>query len=459
MAGPGRPQRKQQQQQAAEPTVNTDVTMSDLPVSQQGDGVATGAGSAQPATTESAPPAPSNTEVRHATAGVGALQVNEPDAIADRTAPPTVPSPTPATTSGEQAPAGEQPPPATSPPLDPATLNMVAHMMDQWFSRFAQVPSTQRQMPASSDMPMQSDASTSKLTTRDVQLPPFSGSSDPKAMHIDPSYYLSLIEWVNEARTLLHFSGMQPRQQAFAIFNAMKGPARRLVTLSGVDGSTPDALLDKLVKSIPDHETVFTNQALEMTFSVGTLRKDIETFGMLVSYGEIQTTGRFWFQQLTRKMLAAKSDLLILSASLLNVSLDYRPAEPFQHLIARAVDVVTRLQQEGAIVQKLGNAATGDVGESAGRRGNTPQKRKTTQSETASKRPKHAKGPSYEELAKQYDRCTKCGYHVKPPALATHEASCPGNAEQFKRRMGQVKKMVSAGKADKVNAFGAGKSK
>lgn len=399
-------------------------------------------------------PAPTTTEVRNAAAAVGALQVT------DNPPPTAVGGPSSGIPQGpiEQAVAAalaaDQAGTTSGPTAAPPIRQMVTEALNDWLAQTIQVnPNGNRVAP---DV---AAASSTRLSTRDVKLPPFSGSTDPGALHIDSAFYLPMIEWVNEARTLLHFSGLPPTQQVFAIFNALTGPARRVLMLHGVDNTTtPDALLDKLVEGIPDHGTVFTNQALEMTFKLKTLRKDIETFGLLVSYGELPTTGtRFWFQHLIRKLLAAKSDLLMLSASLLNMHLDYREAEPFQHLIARAVDIVTRLQQEGRLVQTMGSALASDVGESAGRRGNAPNKRKQAQSDAATKPPKTPRGPSFEELAKQYNRCSKCGYHYKPPALASHEASCPGDAVRFKSRMGRVRMLVSQGKGDKVNTFPPGK--
>lgn len=202
-------------------------------------------------------------------------------------------------------------------------------------------------IPVTSTVPIESSPVTnnvSKLTTRDVKLPPFSGSAD--ANGADASCYLPLLGWVNKARTLLHFSGMPNREQVFTLLNALSGPAQRVLMLRGVNNAvTPDELLDNLVKSISDHTTVVTKQALCMTFLLKTWREDIKTVGLLLSYGGFPTTNnRFWFQHLTRKMLYAKGNLQKLSAHMLNVHLDYRPDEPFQHLIAGSVDIVTRLQ-------------------------------------------------------------------------------------------------------------------
>lgn len=473
-------------QAAAAAAEDTDVTMSDVPASQQGPGA--GAGSAQVTASASVAPAPTTSGVLNAIAGVGQLQVG-PGAptysdVVRTGSPPDPRRPQIAPVANAQSPASEQPastePPSRDRPEDPtgsttfinAVANAVKEAMGQtmhaWLSGAVQVPAVPSQPAVMSAAPVQPalpaqpapaaqiDMSSSKLTARDVKLPMFSGSSDPEARHIDSAYYLPLLEWINETRTLLHFSGLPPRLQALAIFNALEGPARRVATQNGMsNNSTPDALLDKLVNAIPDHGTVFTTRALNMHFKLKSLRKDIEVFGLLVSHGEIaHENTRFWFHHLTRKLLAAKPDLLTLSASLLNISLDYRPQEPFQHLIARAVDIVTRLQQEGVLVQNLGSAANGDVGESAGRRGNAPGKRKPAQSETASKRPKVNKGPSFEELAKQYSRCSKCGFHHSPgAALSKHEASCPGDAAKFKSRMGRVRALVAKGKGSQVNAF------
>lgn len=460
--------RQASQANVASPSL-ADSDMSDLPISQQ---VGTVAASTQP-TVDTVDPAPSNTEMRGVTADVAAIQVASGQPVSSQQEQQLAPSdPRLQQTSAAETQQHVSALAGAAPMLGPMpdmSDERFRELMDRYISQIGQVvPPTSMptgvahaSIPVAPTVPIDPvpiTQSVSKLTTRDVKLPPFSGSADANALHVDASYYLPLLEWVNEARTLLHFSGMPNRDQVFTIFNALSGPARRVLMLRGVNiAVTPDELLDNLVKSIPDHTTVFTNQALEMTFSLKTLRKDIETFGLLLSYGGFPTTNnRFWFQQLTRKMLHAKENLLMLSASLLNVQLDYRPDEPFQHLIARSVDIVTRLQQENVLtVQRLGLGPAADLGESSGRRGNAPGKRKNAQSDISSKRSKHGDGPSYNELAKQYDRCLKCGYHVKPndAARTKHLAECKANPNTFKNRMRKVKAMVSQGKGDQVNNF------
>jgi len=123
-------------------------------------------------------------------------------------------------------------------------------------------------------------------------------------------------------RALLVVSGLSARQQTLSIINALGGAARRSFFRAynlDVNNATPDDVLDKLVALVPDHKAMFTQRAIDMTFSMTTLRDDIETFGLLVQHGEMCADGsHFWYKQLIQNLLAVRSDILTLSQNFLN---------------------------------------------------------------------------------------------------------------------------------------------
>lgn len=399
-------------------------------------------------------PAPTTTEVRGATAALGNLNVGADPVEGD--------APVAASTDDvdmeEDVAADDPPAPVPREVIDgaPPPLMITQAEVDARFQAFADTiaHAIQVNRPAST---------AARLSTNDVKLPSFAGSSDASALHIDPAFYLPLIEWVKETRTLLRASGLPTQQAAFAIFNALTGPARRalLLHMGDVDlaNTSPDAMLDALVECIPEHGTVFSSQAIEMVFAVNTLRKDVETFGLLVTHGELPADNRFWFSTLTRKLLHAKPDLLTLSASLLNRQLDYRVGERFPQLIARTIDIVTRLEQQGYLVQKAGKGMFGESPGNRNKRKSAPDAEASSKQAKAAKPPgkHHANRGKYLELAKQYSRCTTCGYHYPAAQLPKHQSSCKGTPAQFNSRMSKVMQMVDAGKGDQVNAFGGQK--
>lgn len=194
-----------------------------------------------------------------------------------------------------------------------------------------------------------SSSSMHKLSTRDVKLLEFS-SSKKDALHIEPEFYVRLIEWMKEARTLLGASSLPNTAQVYAIVNALQNLARRVLMMhyNTYDLSTVQAtdLHDRLVQCILDYGTVFVTQALNMKFHDDSLLQDVERFCLLLAYGTLPVGSiSFGHQLLCTKLRNARSSLLIDAASTINKPLDYRPNETLPQLITRTIDIVTRLNQ------------------------------------------------------------------------------------------------------------------
>lgn len=409
----------------------------------------------QPEETETVAPAQTTTEVRQAVQALGNLQVasggnGQNTSGGAGTSQPSTQNPTQAN-------------PPRAPAQDTRTEGRQQELtrgdMQDMFQALAAAFQVREQPSV--------NVSSQRLTTRDVKLPSFMGSKDENALHIDQAFYLPLIEWVKEARTLLRASGLPETQKVFAIFNALSGPARRVLMMHGAGSELADAsadqLLDQLVACIPDYSTFFTTEALNMRFRTKNLLQDIEKFGLLLSFGDLPVSStHFWYQTFTNKLRDAQSDLLTLATSMLNMPLHYRPNETLPQLIARAIDIVKRLQQAN-LLQSIAKRGSGgqDVEESSGTVNNGRNKRKgPSASSAASKRRKNDDGERSAEhlrLAREYDRCEKCGYYVPPDQMKSHVQKCNGNSKLFATRMGKVAKMVASGKADQVNNFPAKK--
>ena len=179
----------------------------------------TGRAASAPETTTVAP-APTTTALRSAAAAMDRMVV---DGEGDDTS--GAPATEPHAPSTERAAPTDEP---TEPDFfnKPATLGDVAQAnqgVGAYLARQLQQAFEVSLSPQAASM--HAPTSASKLSTRDVKLPDFSGSKDADAMHIDPDMYLPLLEWVREARVLLRASGLPATQQVFAVFNALKGPA------------------------------------------------------------------------------------------------------------------------------------------------------------------------------------------------------------------------------------------
>ena len=298
-----------------------------------------------------------------------------------------------------------------------------------------------------------------KLSTRDVKLAPFSGSKDPEAMHVDHDMYLPLLEWVRESRLLLRSSGLSDTQKVFAIINALEGPARRSVMAETSDDEmhamTPSHMFQKLLKCVPDHATYFSQRALSMSFRLKQLRKDVETFGLLVENGELNADGsHFWYKELVNRLLAAKKDFFSLAANYYRLDLQFREDERFSSLIARVVNIVTLLQQDNLLQGGLDGVRAPIAGDSNAANNKGANKRKNKADSGSSSKRTKGDGPTYTELAKEYSRCVKCGYYCEPSDMQKHVASCKGDNAKFNTRMRVVKSLVDKGKGDLVNKFG-----
>ncbi len=300
------------------------------------------------------------------------------------------------------------------------------------------------------------------LRLSDVKLSEFSGNDDTEANAIHPDYFLSLLGWIRECRTVLSFSGLNAKEQIVVLVNNLRGAARRAFFHaykpdSFASWSVPD-ITGKLVALIPDHAVLFSNKAISMSFSASNLREDIDVFADLVHFGEIPATGRFWFDQLQTKLLEAQSNFLTLASDLLNLRLEYRPSETFAQTICRAIEVGTRLQTAGKLVQVFKGSKPQKVFNNSHRKRKS-ETRTDSNNQVSVKKSKvqRVAKPDLGEakkLALEFDRCPACGFFVAPTDKSKHHSSCKNDPQLLLKRMWRVKTLKAEGKSKaEINNF------
>jgi hypothetical protein len=108
---------------------------------------------------------------------------------------------------------------------------------------------------------------TIRVTPKDVSLEHFWGSSDPKALTIDRTYFLPLINWLQACRMQLWVSTM---------LGALRGAACKAFTRkhgdTPIDRWTLEEFQLAVVSLVPDHEAQFTDVAIEMQLKVNAMR-------------------------------------------------------------------------------------------------------------------------------------------------------------------------------------------
>ena len=230
-------------------------------------------------------------------------------------------------------------------------------------------------------------------------------------------------------------------------------------------------LYSRIANLVPDHAVLFTREAFGMQFRVKSLMDDIDTYAMHLRYGCFQLDGNeFALSELQRKMLDARPKIFTMAADLHNLRLVWTANMSFAWHISRAIEIVSTLQANQQLlsneIKELkggagGNGAAGTGNQSGGKRkGAWPSTDKYQQKKMAkSSKPRDPKGAEtkiaeFKALAKQYQRCLKCGTHGPNGDWTAHGENCSKKHEDFTRRMGKVAKMVAEGKADRVNVFG-----
>ena len=151
---------------------------------------------------------------------------------------------------------------------------------------------------------------TEYMAVRDLKMPVFVGSKSESANSVEPDYYLSPLIWTHEVGTVLSATGLSNHQQTFSIINALTGAARRSFFRAyelNFETAKPVNVLSKLVERVPGHKAIFTQKALDMPFSLNTLRDSIETFDLLVQHGELPADGsRFWHKHPLQKLITVR---------------------------------------------------------------------------------------------------------------------------------------------------------
>jgi hypothetical protein len=98
----------------------------------------------------------------------------------------------------------------------------------------------------------------------------------------------------------------------------------------------------EIASLVPDHKTLFTKQALNMTFNAKHLVNDIQKYGLYMQHGEMEVDNKqLAFEMLQEKMLDACPDIFSVAQSAFNLRFDFKPL--FEMVIADAVRIVDTL--------------------------------------------------------------------------------------------------------------------
>lgn len=298
---------------------------------------------------------------------------------------------------------------------------------------------------------------TVRVTPKDVTLDKFAGNKDASARVIADDQFLPLLEWLQACEFTLVTSRLPTDLHVPVLVSHLIGAAKRaflrrwgsMDTSAMQDWSLSDAKL-AIAGLVPNHKVHFTKTALAMQFTAGTLEDDLQRFSLYMRNGDLEVdNSHYVFEVLQEKMHRAVHDIFNLAQGLYGKTLQFKPT--FVEIMHDAIDIVSTLQVNG----KLNGSKRGrsDEDDRSG-----ADKRKRVQ-KTGAQDHRHKSGANgnkrreFAELAKRFQRCFGCGRHVKPQDLGTHKAECKKDPKAFAQRMGQVKRLVDAGKEKEVNSF------
>eukprot|EP00892_Ulva_mutabilis_P002633 jgi/Ulvmu1/12370/UM009_0016.1 len=152
----------------------------------------------------------------------------------------------------------------------------------------------------------------------------FTGHKNPNTQHIDTSFFLPLLQWLQDCKLRLATYNFAEADKVAALISALTGGARAALTAlyPHEHAWSLDEAFAKLAALVPEHMVLFMSSALEMQFHRyrDRLIDDIKTFALYVQYGNQNDVGaRYIWTQMQRKLASACPRLFPVAANEFNL--------------------------------------------------------------------------------------------------------------------------------------------
>ena len=275
----------------------------------------------------------------------------------------------------------------------------------------------------------------STVRIADMRLKEFAGHKNPNAQHIDSSFFLPLLQWLQDCKLRLATYDFAEADKVAALVSALTGGARAaftaLYTHEHVHAWSLDEAFAKLAALVPEHTVLFMSSALEMQFHRDRLIDDIKTFALYVQYGDQNAVGaRYIWTQMQRKIASACPGLFAVAANEFNLHFSWNANVSFTEHVNHALQIVSTVQSAGRLADAADRAA-GEVPQQNGRRGNKragqnghEQAKETKRAKKDQVRSKPNRDPRGIERAKALGLCFNCGTQLDRKQFASHKAKC-----------------------------------
>jgi hypothetical protein len=291
--------------------------------------------------------------------------------------------------------------------------------------------------------------STGKLRVDNCKLPEFGGNPNPKGTVISSDHCLALLEWLRTCEFALRTTRVPESDFAMYVVNNLTRAARhsfmRQHASSNISTWTYEQAKESIIALIPNHRALFTETALKMSFRANTLADDVERFALYLQYGELNANeSSLVFRALQQKIHDAAPTLL--SHVLTRHGLSLTLKATFTECLADAHALINVAQLDGVLssppkTQPAGKADTQGKSDSGYASKSDPrrrvQKRKLERKSQACKPSKKAASiddataDKYSALAKEFGRCTACGWLIRGQDKAVHVTSPDCKPELF----------------------------
>jgi hypothetical protein len=363
-----------------------------------------------------------------------------------------------------QAQSPQAPSHGSHPLIPPDVLTMVNELVGQNASTEQRLAAMANVTKLITALQAPQQVSSGKLRVENCKLPEFRGNSNPQGTVITPDNYLPLLQWLRTCEFALRTARVPESDFAMYVVNNLSGAARhsfmRQHAFSDISTWTYEQVKNAIIALIPDHRALFTETALTMAFSANTLADDVERFALYLQYGELNAqASTLVFRALQQKIHDAAPKLL--SHVLIRHGLSLTLKATFAECVADAHALINVAQLDG-VLSSPPKASPESKADTPGRSDprtaskSDPRlrvhKRKNGRNnggKFGDKKPKlvgNATSSTYAGLAREFGRCTACGWLVEGRNKAIHAASPECKPELLARRMAIVAKLKAEGK-------------
>jgi hypothetical protein len=295
---------------------------------------------------------------------------------------------------------------------------------------------------------------TNRVAPRDVKLEPFSGNTDDSAHVIDKNHFLPLLEWLDSSIFTLRASKLDPSHYVSKLLFSLTGAAKRAFVarfgnVHNVSEWTLDQARSNIASLVPDHDVLFTLQALNMSFSKSSLPDDLQKFRLYIEKGNLPIDNiKLYVRLIQDKLVNAFPECLTIAATRYGKHLQYKPV--FSEMFADAQTLVAELAANGHLTSSVLPKRLGDVSEptvakrSKRSYGTTPQAIREPPKPTKPIDADNSEDAELKRLAKRFHRCFECGLYM-PRGLNVHKPKCYPSLQRFRSRLRGAKKTLEAG--------------